>query len=111
MLGHLFHAVDGRLHHVGLMQHVGHLIFLVLLVHLLGDALHADLERDRGVLDRLPCGAGDGLHAADSRHPEDRLGDLVDDQEVREFRRSWSLSIISSSGFIRACEKCRSAAA
>ena len=28
-----------------------------------------------------------------------------------ELRRSWSLSIISSSGFIRACEKCRSAAA
>ena len=28
-----------------------------------------------------------------------------------ELRRSWSLSIISTSGFIRACEKCRSAAA
>ncbi len=28
-----------------------------------------------------------------------------------ELRRSWSLSIISASGFIRACEKCRSAAA
>jgi hypothetical protein len=43
---HLDHAVDGRLHHVGLTEHVAHLVFLVLLVHLLGDALHADLEGD-----------------------------------------------------------------
>ncbi len=28
-----------------------------------------------------------------------------------ELRRSWSVSIISNSGFIRACGKCRSAAA
>ncbi len=41
---HLRHAVDGRLHHVGLFEHVGHLVFLILLVHLLGDALHADLK-------------------------------------------------------------------
>ena len=51
-------------------------------VHLLGGALHADLERDRGVLDRLTVGPRDRLHAGDARHPEDGLGDLVDDQEV-----------------------------
>ena len=47
-----------RLHVVGLLEHVGHRVLLVLLVHLLRGALHADLERDRGVLDRLALAAG-----------------------------------------------------
>ena len=36
---------------------------------------------------------------------------LLMTRKSAELRRSWSLSTISTSGFIRACEKCRSAAA
>ena len=36
---------------------------------------------------------------------------LLITRKSAELRRSWSLSTIKTSGFIRACEKCRSAAA
>ena len=36
---------------------------------------------------------------------------LLMTRKSAELRRSWSLSTMSTSGFIRACEKCRSAAA
>ena len=39
------------------------------------------------------------------------LAILLMTRKSAELRRSWSLSIISTSGFIRAWEKCRSAAA
>ncbi|CPZ23636.1 Uncharacterised protein [Mycobacteroides abscessus] len=35
------------------------------------------------MLDRCALGAGNRLHACDSRHAVDGLGELVDDQEVR----------------------------
>ena len=71
------------LHLVGLDQHVGHPVLVVLLVQLVGGALHAEQERNRGVLDRLAVGPGDRLHAGDAGHAEDGFGDLVDHQEVR----------------------------
>ena len=58
MLCILLHGVDGGLHVVGLFQHVGHDLVHVVLVHLLGGALHADQERNRRVLDRRALAAG-----------------------------------------------------
>jgi hypothetical protein len=80
---HALHGLDVGLHLVGLKQHVGVAVLGVLVVERLGGALHAEHERDRGVLDRLALRPCDRLHASDARGPEDRLGDLVDDQEVR----------------------------
>jgi hypothetical protein len=56
---------------------------VVLLVERLRRALHADLERDRGVLERLAVGPGDRLHPADALDADHGLRDLVDHQEVR----------------------------
>ena len=80
---HPLHLIDGGLHIVGLGEHLRRQILVVLLRELLGGALHADQERDRGVLDRGALRAGDGLHPGDALDGEDGLGDLVDDEEVR----------------------------
>ena len=80
---HLRHRVDRLLHLVGLNEHVGHPVLHVLLVELAERAPHAHLERNGGVLDRFSVGPGDRLDAGDPGHPEDGLGDLVDDEEVR----------------------------
>ncbi len=45
-------------------------------------ALHAQLERNRSVLNRRAERPGDALHPFDARHPEDGAGDLVQDQHV-----------------------------
>ena len=79
---HLRKRVDGRLHLVGLNQHVGHAVLVVLLIQLVGGALHAQQEGNGGVFDRLAVGAGDRLHPGDAGDAEDGLGDLVDHQEV-----------------------------
>ena len=80
---HPGHRVDGLLHLVGLHQHVVHAVLEVLAVQVLADAAHAHLRRNGAELNGFAARAGDRLHAPDAGHPEDRLGDLVDHQEVR----------------------------
>ena len=79
---HLRHRVDADLHVVGLGEHVVQHLLDVVVVHDLPGAVGAQRVRDRRVLDRLALRAGDGLHLGDAAHVDQRLGDLVDDQEV-----------------------------
>ena len=84
---HLRHRVDGRLHVVGLHQHVVHGLLRVRAVHLLKGAAHAELSRNRAELQGFTLGTRDRLHPPDAGHPGHGFGDPIDHEEVRRIAK------------------------
>ena len=67
---------------VRLLQQVLRLLFLVVLGLDPARGLRAHLKTEGAVVERRAQRPGDGLHPADTGDVEDRLGDLVQDEEV-----------------------------
>ena len=80
---HALQRFDGSAELVGQLGHVIQPALGDLQVLQLSGILHAEQERNRGVLERCALRPRNALHPSDSLDAEDALGQLVQDQEVR----------------------------
>jgi hypothetical protein len=79
---HPLQRIDGSAELVGQLRHITEPALGDLQVLQLSGVLHAEQERNGRVLEWGALRPSHGLHAGNSLHPEDALGQFVQDQEV-----------------------------